>query len=198
MASPAADRAKKDFERYLGAIAEADRLIGNLINQLKTSGAYENTLIVITGDHGQTFGQRGTFGNGASVFEESVHVPLLLISPRLKRHGRLQRLSSQLDIGPTIIDALRLDPPRGMDGYSLFRSVPIEPVYFANFTADRVLGYRFGDRKVIANLVRDQVQIFNLTTDPGEQHDLAPALPRRVIDHERDWISQWGGSVNRK
>lgn len=190
-------RARTEMGRYLGALRDADRVIGALVQHLRQTGRYDDTLIVVTGDHGQAFGQHRTYGNGGAVHEESVHVPLILINPQLGGPKRSDRLAGHIDLAPTIAAALGLAVPSYWQGASLFRIGPQRPIYFTNMMEDQVIGYRLGSRKVFANFVRGSVNIFDLKSDPGERTNLAAAMPEERVAAERDWLATWASNVNR-
>ena len=191
-------RARMEMGRYLGALSDADRLIGSLVRHLQQTGRFDDTLIIVTGDHGQAFGQHGTYGNGGAVHEESVHVPLILISPQLKGPRSSSRLAGHIDIAPTVVDALGLPIPAAWDGTSLFRSAPQRPIYFTNMMDEKVIGYRLGDRKVSANFVRGSVDIFDLSSDPGERKNLADRMPEKEVARYRDWLATWATMVDKR
>jgi len=190
-------RARTEMGRYLGALRDADRVIGALVQRLRQTGRYDDTLIVVTGDHGQAFGQHRTYGNGGAVHEESVHVPLILINPQLGGPRRSGRLAGHIDMAPTVADALGLAVPPSWQGASLFRSGPQRPIYFTNMMEDQVIGYRLGSRKVFANFVRGSVDVFDLKADPGERNNLASAMPEQRVSAERDWLATWASNVDR-
>lgn len=191
-------RARADKQRYLAALSEADDLIGGLLRHLQRTGRADETLIIVTGDHGQAFGQHGTFGNGTSVYEETVRVPLILIHPRLARTGTFHRLTGHIDVAPTILDILGLDVPDEWEGVSLFRATRERPIYFVNNSADLVLGYRLGNKKVIANFVRGTTEIYDLAADPAERSDLAKVQDERAVQMEQAWLATWAGQLNRR
>ena len=74
--------------QYDGGIAFIDFHLGKLIERLKSLGLYENSLIIITSDHGEVFGERGLLGHGVSVYEDLVYVPLIIKYPNLNE-GRI-------------------------------------------------------------------------------------------------------------
>lgn len=193
-----AHRARDDLSRYLGAIREADRLIERLVRHLEATGRIEETLIIVTSDHGQSFGQHGTFGNGGSVYEESVRIPLLLINPRIGEPHSVGRLTGQIDIAPTIMHTMGHAVPDQWDGTSLFASRQTGPIYFLNYSADRVLGYRIGDHKVIANLVRGSLEIFNVSQDPEETKNLADNVNAAEARRQRNLLAQWATRTNNR
>jgi arylsulfatase A-like enzyme len=191
-----AKRVREEKQRYLDALAEADVLIDALLRRLEHAGRLEQTLVIVTADHGQAFGERGTYGNGTSVHEESVRIPLILINSGL-RAGSFRRISGQIDVAPTILDLLGRPPPESWDGASLIAAVPERPIYFVNTTADLVLGYRVRDRKVITNLVRGTTEIYDLSADPTETNDLSNALGDGRIREEQAWLALWASRVNK-
>jgi arylsulfatase A-like enzyme len=164
-------RARGAKLRYLNALLETDAQIGRLMNFLKQRKLLEETLVIVTGDHGEAFGQHGTFGHGFDLFEEGVRVPLLLINPAFNGM-RYDRLTGHIDIAPTIADVLRLQSPPEWQGSSLFKPRQNYPVFFFSPCTDLMVGYRDGDRKVISRLFARQVSEYHLSEDPEELNDL--------------------------
>ena len=76
-----------DLNRYLGAVEETDANVAELERELAARGLLDDTLVVVTGDHGEQFGQHGKAGHGFSLYEEEVRVPLIIANPRLFPHG---------------------------------------------------------------------------------------------------------------
>jgi membrane-anchored protein YejM (alkaline phosphatase superfamily) len=106
--------------RYLNAIHYADSLVGSIIDKLRAEGLLENTLILITGDHGEEFYEHGNFGHFTSFSPEQTHVPMVMRVPgRASEH--IERLTSHLDLVPTMFDSLRAlgDPAQYSLGYSM-------------------------------------------------------------------------------
>lgn len=99
--APEDEWSREHMARYLSALHEADRLIGELVRFVEASGLAKSTLIVIVGDHGEAFNQHGTFAHGGTLYDENVHVPLLLINPGIAP-GRFARVTGQVDLAPTI------------------------------------------------------------------------------------------------
>lgn len=105
---------------YLGLAAEVDWHVGRVLDFLKESGQYEDTLIVLTADHGEMLGDRHQWGK-MSVFDAAFHVPLILRVPgNAGRAGTaVAAVTESIDIAPTILDWAGLAPPNAMDGRSL-------------------------------------------------------------------------------
>ncbi|MBN2372045.1 MAG: sulfatase [Vicinamibacteria bacterium] len=108
---------------YDGGIRSFDRYFADLVAFLREHDVYDDTLIVLTSDHGEELGDRdrGFYDrHGLSLFDEMVHVPLIVKLPRQAHAGkRIPALISSLDVMPTILDLVRAAPPEAMDGESL-------------------------------------------------------------------------------
>ncbi len=102
---------------YLGLIAELDHHLGRLLDWVQSSGQGDETLIVITSDHGEMLGDKKMWGK-KSVFDQAYHVPLMIFDPKGKP-AKVDVLSESVDVTPTILDWLGLPVPPAMDGHSL-------------------------------------------------------------------------------
>ena len=110
------------LERYYAALRETDEAIGQLVGELRRLGLEESTLLVVVGDHGEAFGQHGRFGHGkmfghaAALYEENMHVPLMLINPQLFRGEEDETVGGLVDVGPTVLGLMNLRPPQMWQG----------------------------------------------------------------------------------
>lgn len=107
---------------YDGEIRYTDeKLIGPLINKLKSTGLYDRTLIIFTSDHGEEFYDHGGWGHGHSLYDESLRVPLILKFPKADFQGRrADTVVSLIDIMPTAIEVMGLNASElEIDGRSL-------------------------------------------------------------------------------
>jgi len=120
--TPMADRfngGARSVDRYDGAIAYTDSILGHLVLQLKERGVLDNTVLVVTADHGEQFGEHGLFTHGNSLFLELLHVPLVVHAPgRVPAGGVVQRVVSLRDIPATLLDLAGLGPA-GFPGHSI-------------------------------------------------------------------------------
>ena len=117
---------------YDGEIAYADSALGNFIQYLKKSGSYENSLIIVVGDHGEGLGEHREETHGIFLYDSTTHVPLLVKLPRGKDAGKVVNAQVRtLDILPTALDVAGVPAPENLDGRSL-------SPYFGGETADRV------------------------------------------------------------
>lgn len=104
---------------YAGEIAYADWLLGRLFNYLRESGVYDETLIVLTSDHGEHFGEYGLAYHQFSLSDILLNVPLIVKWPNGDRRGTRSGLTSLIDIAPTILEAVGAPVPERMAGYPL-------------------------------------------------------------------------------
>jgi arylsulfatase A-like enzyme len=157
-----------DFSRYLGALRDGDEALRIVLDALQDQGLFESTLIVVTGDHGQAFGQHGQRGHGANLYEENIHIPLILINPVLGTGERRDVVGGQIDIAPTVFDILGLAPPPLWQGVSLFDDDRGRRTFFFSTWTDVQFGYRQGERKYIFNATENACEALDLSADPTE------------------------------
>jgi arylsulfatase A-like enzyme/Flp pilus assembly protein TadD len=111
-------------ERYLGEIRYVDAILARLFNYLeKQKGAFANTIIVIEADHGEMFQEHKEMGHGFFLYEPSLHVPLIVYLPSLKKEqaqkGRIPDIVQLVDLAPTLLDLTNVSIPQSMQGESL-------------------------------------------------------------------------------
>ncbi|MEE9328420.1 MAG: alkaline phosphatase family protein [Cocleimonas sp.] len=106
---------------YYGLITKVDHYFGKLISHLKSIGEYDNTLIIMTSDHGELMGDHGLFGK-RGYFKESYHIPLIIRDPTQTKtdRGHIETsITESIDIMPTILNWIDKPIPRQCDGKSL-------------------------------------------------------------------------------
>jgi len=105
---------------YLGLVSEVDTAIGRLIDMLKTTGQFDDTLIVITSDHGEMLGDHRLWGKEC-FYDPAYHVPLIIRDPRRRETAGqvVEAFTESIDIAPTLLDWLGSDIPLGFNGRSL-------------------------------------------------------------------------------
>jgi arylsulfatase A-like enzyme len=162
-----------DQNRYLSAIADTDRRIGELYRELELRGLSDSTLFIVVGDHGDSFEQHGYFGHAQTLYEETVRVPLVMIHPRLAAaERRRDTLGQQLDIAPTALDLLGLDAPAEWQGRSLFATNRPNRAYLFTGMIHYLFGVVEGDRKFIYDATTNRREVYDLRVDPGERMNL--------------------------
>lgn len=110
---------------YYGMISEVDQQLGRVIDYLKETDVYDDTLIVVTSDHGDQLGDHWQFGKH-SYFDQSIHIPLVVRDPSIAanttRGRQLDMMTESVDLMPSILDWLGLQIPRQCDGSSLLNA----------------------------------------------------------------------------
>jgi hypothetical protein len=107
-------------DRYELSILHIDQQFGSLMNGLEERGLLDETLVVVISDHGEEFGEHGRTYHGGTLYNEQIHVPLLIRLPRGKEGGRkIPEIVELMDVFPTILDYLDMSAPVEIDGESL-------------------------------------------------------------------------------
>jgi len=164
-----------DLGRYLNVLHETDRQIGRLFTALRRAKLDDDTLVVIVGDHGEAFGEpHETYGHGTALYEENVHVPMMLWSPRLFPHGgRSPIIASHVDINQTIADVLGIPPAPTWQGRSLFDPQRRPRAYFFVANDNYQLGIREEGWKYILDATNSHEELYDLRADPEERQNVA-------------------------
>ncbi len=105
---------------YDGGIAYEDAAVGKLLRQLKLRGLYDGSVIAVTADHGESLGAHGEDTHGIFLYDETMHVPLLMKLPRTATGGkRIENRVELVDIAPTLLQETGIEIPQEMQGVSL-------------------------------------------------------------------------------
>jgi len=105
---------------YDAEIRYTDEMIGAFLDELAARGVRDSSLIVVAADHGDAFGRHGIYGHPRHLYEELVHVPLVVLGAN-GSSARIERPVENVDVGPTILDAVGRDVPPEFEGESLRR-----------------------------------------------------------------------------
>ncbi len=165
---------------YDGEVAYVDRELGRLLDLLEKKGMFEKTLIIFTGDHGESLGQHGEMTHGFLANNTTVWIPLILSYPGSKA-SRVDRYVSHIDIFPTVCDILHIEKPDVLQGISLLsgmqgRTPPGRTIYFESLYPyysrgwAPIKGYIQDGMKYIQSPIPE---LYDLKTDFDEAHNLA-------------------------
>src|SRR4029450_7465633 len=105
-------------------------------------GMWDNTIIVLTGDHGQAFYEHGFASHASAIFDEVMKVPLVIRAPQVKP-GTEVRLAQHVDIAPSILGLLGLPVHPSFQGIDLIHSV-VDPKHLAYMVVQTPLAYQYG------------------------------------------------------
>ena len=169
------------YGNFVDATWFADQVFERLMRGLEARGRLDDTLVVWTADHGESIGPAARHGEGRRLtYEEQVHVPLVLWYPPLVPTGETSaRLGGHVDLMPTLLDLFDLPPDPRHLGQSLLA---------AHFRPERIfaVGNHLqvavidGAYKAVLSPEESAVELFDLESDPAEQHDLATKQPLRT------------------
>jgi arylsulfatase A-like enzyme len=161
------------LNKYLNAIHSTDTLIGNLAYTLDRMGLSDDTILIVTGDHGEAFGEHGQTVHNWTVYDEETRIPLLFVNRKLFPFGlRDTKLSRQIDVSPTLLTLLGYNQPTNWQGASLFSAHRTERAYLFSRYGDFFEGLVEGDLKYIYDFNLGRAELYDLATDPFEQRDL--------------------------
>jgi len=170
---------------YDNGVVRADGLINSLLDLLQSKGYLRNTVVVITADHGESLGEHGLFKHANSVREEVLRIPLLLLfygcQPRTP--GAPRDYPSQVDIAPTILSELGLPIPTTWVGLPLQEPDRPEFSFFQEHAFAGLIDHRDSAHvwKYWIDRNSGEDHVFELSTDPHENHDLRDEIPRAQL-----------------
>ncbi|MCE5260195.1 MAG: sulfatase-like hydrolase/transferase [Chloroflexi bacterium] len=185
----------KDYviAQYDGAVAYMDACIQTIFNALESYGILDETLVIINSDHGETLYDHDCYFDHHGIYDNTLHVPLIIRYPGLVPAGkRVSGYAQHKDLLPTIIELAGLEAPGvAMEGKSLMPMVRGEVAshesefYITECTWMRKHGWRTPEWKLIRALEPDfhfkpPVELYNLVEDPGENDNLAEKDPELV------------------
>ena len=189
----------EDFEHletlYDGEIRYTDEVLGRLMASLESLGFLDNAIVVVTSDHGEEFGEHGGVLHGGTLFEELLHVPLIVAGTGAGRGVVEPSLVSLVDIAPTLLSLAGLDIPTTMQGRSVFDRPESEQWQdqrvFSQY-GDQLYSVRTPRWKFIQRTSNQRLKLFDLQRDPSERRNLAaqhPELSAALLAELEDWRS---------
>ena len=178
---------------YDGEVAAVDGRLRRLFASLEARGLLQHAIVVVTADHGEEFRDHGLLGHGLQLYQEAIHVPLLVIGPGVTAGRVVEEPVSLVDVAPTLLALLGLDAEPRFEGRSLAlplagQATPLPPDILAELPdppggADSLQHRRALIRQQTSFLVRRRpdptgalLELYDLSTDPHEQHSNPPAL----------------------
>ena len=179
------------LDSYDSEIGFTDHYIGQLLDNLRQEGLFNDALIVFTADHGEEFLDHGGWKHAHSLYEEVIHVPLLFKLPRSKTSWVEDRQVGLIDVFPTITEILGVDVEHPISGASLFAEAEVRPVFSETSRNNKLQAVIFKGHKAIVDLSDgEKWQLYDLNADPAEKHDLAGdrvELLQELMEEVRRW-----------
>ncbi|HWZ84317.1 MAG TPA: sulfatase-like hydrolase/transferase [Terriglobales bacterium] len=186
---PYKTRYAKDL--YDGEIAYADASVGKLFRELKARGLYEGSLIAVMADHGEALGAHGEDTHGIFLYDETIHVPLVIKLPQATTQKKIDNRVELVDVMPTLLQAVGVAVPPEVQGESLLQIIqakPGEPTAAVEAWRDRPayaqadyahLAYGWSAEKALRTgkylyIEAPRRELYDQLTDPTAEHNLAP------------------------
>lgn len=174
---------------YDGEVAWSDELVGRLDAALAAAGLRDNTLLVVTSDHGEGLDEHGEAVHGFFVYETTLRVPFIVRGPGIAPGTRLEILARTVDVLPTLLDLLGLtDATPAVSGRSLKRALDgvrmdDEPAFAESLTP--LVHYGWSDLRALRDgrwkyILAPRPELYDLEGDPGERQNLADREPARA------------------
>jgi arylsulfatase A-like enzyme len=210
-------------DRYDDCIRSLDEQLGHLFDDLRARGLMEKTLVVVTSDHGEGFGEHGLFLHGHSVYSQETHVPLLLVGPGVDpKNLDVDQPVSTRDVAATVVDRLKIADGSPFPGRSLARfwdsreaaaGQPEAPIFSEGMVRSRVaknpnrppaqrgpLASVIVDRLLYIRDAHGREELYDIAEDPDEEKNLVDdAVHRTALERGRSALEQFDESdLNRR
>jgi arylsulfatase A-like enzyme len=170
---------------YDGEIAFTDLHLGRLLDRLDELGMRDSTLVIVTSDHGEEFGDHGGIGHRSTLYREVQRIPLVIRAPGVEP-GRREEVVSLVDVSPTVLELLggaALEPVAGRSLAPLLRgdALGVRPV-LGELGGNQLWSRSIitGRWKLLIDYKKKLQQLFDLSNDSAERRDLAEHEPERV------------------
>jgi lipoteichoic acid synthase len=167
-----------DEQRYLRLLEAEDRLLEALLKALERRRLRDKTIVVVVGDHGEGFGEKGVKQHDNNFYEEGLRVPLVIVGPGVPQR-EVEGNATLLDVTPTLLALLGIEldakGAAALDGHNLLaEDFPGDlPRYFSCWFEMRCRGFVVGETKVVYEPQADEAWYYDLANDPGEANPLA-------------------------
>ncbi len=175
--------------RYDGEIAYADEHLGLILARLRERGELDDTLVVMTADHGESLGEHGESTHSLFIYDATTRVPLILTHPSLARGRRIEEVVSLVDIVPTVLELLEVPSPGDLDGRSLAHclldpAATLEPAPVYSESMAPLYNHGWADLRAVRGdqhryIRAPRPELYELPVDPGELDNLLPDAPDR-------------------
>ncbi len=168
--------------QYDGAIAYLDDQLGRLFAEMKRLGMFDNTLLIVTADHGEAFGEHGYLYHHNALYEEEVRVPLIVKYPADTRAAVVSHAVGAADLLPTVFDVLGEPASRGLDGRSLRHADPsrmvVSEAYLTRPNDPLVVGFALSTEDVrVIQMPGRSPELYDRRADPLETVNIWDRLP---------------------
>lgn len=201
---------------YDAGIRYADKAVAQLLKGLQDQGRLDHTLLLLSADHGEGFGEHGFYLHAHQFWDEVIHIPLIIKGPGVEANKTDSRLAQSIDVAPTILKHAGVTVPAELNGHDLLAAPPPNSEIISEYNefgihrqailndsfkviwqrpADEAWFMRTAKRKEYfpsVNFEHDVVNVFDRRQDSDERHDLAQTMPepaQALLEKLRRFVS---------
>lgn len=207
---PLASKFAKD--KYSGEIAYTDEQIGKLLEGLRDLGLIDNTLVVLTADHGEGLGDHGEFTHGVFLYDATTHIPLIVAGPGLSKGRTIAQQVRSIDVMPTVMDYLGLPLSNRAQGQSLTASLlegkPVQDQFAYMETLYPKTSHGWSELRAVRTedwkfIMAPTAELYHLKSDAQESRNVKAEQSARAAELEKHVWEIAGpreslGKLNRK
>lgn len=179
---------------YKGEVSFTDSQLNRLFSWLDENQVRQNTVLAVTGDHGEAFGEFGQWEHGLDVHTAAVRVPLILSYPGVVPAKRVVESNvGSMDIMPTLLDLAKIPLPDGVEGTSvrpLFNAEDPNRTTYSQVANDTQMSITQGQWMLIRNMVTGQKELYDIHNDLYLSNDLAGTYPDVAAQLEQQ-LGKW-------
>lgn len=183
--------AENYINRYDNGVLQADDFVKKIFTALSEKGYLQNSIVVITGDHGEALGERGEFGHSRGVYTDQILTPILIYDPENVEYSNMS-YATLVDIAPTIVDRLGLPVPDSWEGVSLFSEKFNRQLTYHQQQSEKfaIIHSKEGKRyKLLYDSKTGKQELYELNSDLYETNNIIDSLDMEYVNTLR-WYMQ--------
>jgi arylsulfatase A-like enzyme len=183
----------EQHQKYLNCVRYVDDFMRDLMVDLRKRNLLESSVVIVLGDHGEEFYEHGTYVRGQTLFNSVLHIPMLIRLPTAAhRVGHVSGLRQQIDVVPTVADALGFDLRGGtLPGRSMLSTPGHDVLFFNGHQPDTLLALRTADRKYIYDFESNAMSVYQVDREPGEVTDVHADIPPETLKQAETDLRSW-------
>lgn len=178
--------------RYDNGIVQADDYVKKIFKNLSSKGYLQNSIVVITADHGEALGERGEFGHVKNVYTDQLLIPILIYDSDSYPYKNTN-FATSLDIAPTIVDRLGLPIPESWEGKSILRKTNRAYTFHQMGEDYAVINHKENAKyKYVYNSKTHQQELFELNSDLYETKNIIDSMDDQYVNSLKYQLTQFG------
>lgn len=186
----------EEFNNYLNGARYVDRFVAKVFDLLAEEGLADDTVVVVTADHGEAFGEHGLRQHDNTLYNEGIQIPYLVYDPSDQRARSVQRPVTTMSVPTTVAEALGLRLVGGLPReHSLYAEVPAHRVRVSCQSDNRCLGLIDGRTKYVHHFGNRPDEVFDLADDPQETVNRIGQVDPAELKEMRSDLLHWRSEV---